>query len=238
MLYANYTYANKTGKEKKKDAENNSHTGYPPPKCDLSLLALTLVAWRTVTSLTWISSSVKWEQCYLMDPSTSDLRWAFLPLRAPETKAWLRLTHKDRAPTRVGEGFSHSSASFISSSISLIQCQQYPSMSMLGAIAAHCSVPGKLVEGMEGPLPAPSATIWKTGHLPQLTCGHTAPEHVRKSQVVHGFPALGVFPSWCPHFFEPGPGRNNFFFVLKTRYGGQALKIYSNAHSGLRTGKQ
>lgn len=44
----------------------------------------------------------------------------------------------------------------------------------------------------------------KTRHLTQLTCSHSAHAHVRKSKVEHGFSALGVFPSWGPHFFDPG----------------------------------
>lgn len=97
----------------------------------------------------------------------------------------------DRAPVRVRQKFSHSPTNLISSPISLIQCQQYPSMFMLGANAAHllCSREAGRNAWRDHFL-LYQAPPEKTEHLPQLTCGHSAPDHVRKDQVVHSCSTL------------------------------------------------
>lgn len=138
----------------------------------------------------------------LWDLSTSDgLSWE--PLG---TTACFRLTHKDRAPVRMREEFSHFSTSLISSPISLIRCRQYPSMFMLGANTAHllCSREGGGSAWRDHFLLF-QAPPEKTEHLPQLTCGHSAPEHVRKSQIVDSCSALTSLTLGL------GKLRNNFF---------------------------
>ena len=164
------------------------------------------------TSLAWISLSIKWEQYYLSN--LQDLPYWIFWLQTSDGLSWeplgttacFRLTHKGRAPVRVREEFSHSSTSFISSPTPLIRCRQYPSMFMLGANTAHllCSreAGGSAWRNHFLLFQAPPE---KTEHLPQLTCGHSAPEHVRKSQIVDSCSALTALTLGL------GRLRNNFF---------------------------
>lgn len=172
---------------------------------------LTLAAWRTITSLAWISSSLKWEQYFLSN--LQDLPYWIFQLQTSDGLSWeplgttacLRLIHKDRASVRVREEFSHSSTSLISSPISLIQCQQYPSMFMLGANAAHllCSREAG-GSAQKDYLLLYQAPPGKTEHLPRLTslCSWACKKKPSCTQL------------FCPYFSEPGPGETKKQLLL------------------------
>lgn len=122
------------------------------------------------------------------------------------------MTHKDKA---IGRGEKDSVILllifFISFSILWIRYQPCSSIFMLGASSANllCFREAGRDAWRGSSLPAHSllhlSPLGKTGHLLQLTCLHSAPECVRKSQTVYDFSALGVFPFRCPLFFDSGP---------------------------------
>lgn len=120
------------------------------------------------------------------------------------TKPWLRPTHKNRALER-GE----------KDSVNLLFCYFITDLMDwgLGPSSEHLfcfrEVDGHAQRASS--LPTQSLLhqppLGRTEHLPQVTCSYSAFKHVINSQVVHGFPGLGVLPSQRPLSLTVGPGR-------------------------------